>query len=202
MSYRQAPYDEQYFNDITSVRPGGYTDFSQCQKWIANRADDIQSYFGSFTKQDKVLVIGCAYGYLVDELASRDTGQHEVIGVDISSYAIGQAQSLFPTRDFQNIDFFNHSFSPNQFDLIVLERVLGSMPDKATADLFFEEVASILANDGMVYALVEANSLYYLIITDPEYQEYVDSGVLYGKSIEMTDVGHLPLQADKRVVIY
>jgi len=167
-----------------------------------NRADDIQSYYGTFKKQDKVLVIGCAYGFLVDELASRDGGEHSVIGVDISSYAIGQAQTLFPTREFQNIDFFDHGFNPKNFDLIVLERVVGSMPDKATADSFFFEVYQILANNGMVYALVETTSLYYLIINDPEYQEYIDSGVFLGKTLELTDVGSEPLQADKRVVIY
>lgn len=198
MSYRGEPFDESYFIGNHS---GGYTDFSKESVRAIPRADDIQSYFGTFKKQDKVLVIGCAYGFLVNELASRDGGEHEVIGVDISSYAIGQAETLFPSRTFQNIDFFDHSFSPNQFDLIILEKVIECMPDKATADLFFVEVAGILSTNGKVYVLTDDTPLFYSIITDPEYQEYIDAGVLFGKSLEITDVGHLPLSADKRVVI-
>lgn len=199
MSYRGEPYNENYYS---GDHPEGYSDITQTQKWAVNRADDIQSFFGTFVKQDKVLVVGCAFGYLVDELASRDGGKHEVVGVDISSYAIGQAQTLFPTLEFQNIDFFNNSFNNNRFDLIVLEQVIDCMPDKATADLFFEEVARILSTNGTVYALVEAKNIYYLIITDPEYQAYIEAGSLFGKTLDLQDVGHLPIRADKRVVIY
>ena len=199
MSYRGSPYDQNYF---AGDHPEGYTDIMFTQKCASNRADDIQSYFGTFKKQDKVLVIGCAYGFLVDELAKRDTGQHTVIGVDISSYAIGQAQTLFPTREFENIDIFDNTFRNNHFDLIILEDVVDCMPDKATADLLFEEIARIINSNGTVYALINARNLYYLIISDPEYQEYVDSGILFGKTLEITDVGHLPIRADKRVVIY
>lgn len=198
MSYRGEPFDESYFN---GNHAGGYTDFSKLIFRAIPRADDIQSYFGKFEKQDKVLVIGCAYGFLVDELASRDGGEHEVIGVDISSYAIGEAQKLYPSRTFQNIDFFNHSFTPDYFNLIILERVIECMPDKITDDFLFDELEDILATNGMIYILTDDTPVYYSTKTDPEYQEYVDSGVMIGKSIEITDVGHLPLGADKRVVI-
>jgi len=202
MSYRNEPYNEVYFNDLDGVNEGGYTHYptGPSLQVHQNRADEIESYFGPFKKQDKILVVGCAYGYLVDLLAQK-TGEPEVIGLDISSYAIEQAQTLFPTRTFQNIDFFDNTFSPNTFDIIVLNEVVDCMPDKATCDLFFTEVKSILATGGGVYCLMNNTDTFYMIITDPEWQTYVDSGTLFGKTLEITHSGHLPISAEKRVVI-
>ena len=202
MSYRNEPYNETYFNDIDGVRVGGYTHYptGPSLEIHQNRADDIETYFGPFKKQDKILVVGNAYGYLVDILAQK-TGEPEVIGVDISSYAIGQAETLFPTRTFENIDFFDNSFAPNTFDVIVLCEVVDCMPDKATCDLFFDEVARITATGGGVYCLMNDTDSFYMIITDSEWQEYIDTGVMFGKSIEITHSGDLPICAEKRIVI-
>jgi len=202
VSYRNTPYDEVYFNDINSQNIGGYSHYptGPSLQIHQNRADDIEAYFGPFKKQDQILVVGCAYGYLVDLLASK-SGEPEVIGIDISSYAINQAQTLFPARDFQNIDFFNNNFSPNTFDIIVLCEVVDCMPDKATCDLFFEECARILATGGGIYCLMNDTDTFYMIITDSEWQEYVDTGILFGKQLEITHSGDLPICAEKRVVI-
>lgn len=198
MSYRGEPYNRNYY---AGNHPEGYSDITQTQKYASNRADDIQSFYGTFKEKDKILVVGCAYGYLVDELTKRDTGKHTVIGLDISSYAIDQAHTLFPTLDFQNIDFFNNTFKDDEFNLVILEDVIDCMTDKGSADSMFEEATRIITPTGMIYAFMNSKSLYYLTISDVELQKYVNTGVMSGKTMEITDVGHLPIRADKRVVV-
>lgn len=73
----------------------------------------------------KALDIGCAFGYVTDLLEKL---RYEVVGVDISSYAIGRAHAVFPSSPLIEADALHMPLRADSFDLItcfeVLEHIL------------------------------------------------------------------------------
>lgn len=193
MTYRGEPFDENYY---VGKHPQGYSDYFWEAKRAKPRADDIESY-RSVNGQD-VLIIGCAFGYLVNELTNRGAN---AVGMDISNYAIQQAQTLFPTLIFIEADFLTYNFQPNKYDLIVCINTIGALINKNEALNWFEQAKKAVRNSGWMYCLVEGKNAFYLILPN---QDYTDVGNLkfQGKTVEINDVGHLPIASDRRVVYY
>ena len=75
-------YGEEYFD---GTREYGYGGYKYDGRWLPV-ARDIVAHFG-LKRGDSVLDIGCAKGYLVEDLMSVCPGL-EAFGLDISSYAL------------------------------------------------------------------------------------------------------------------
>lgn len=193
MSYRGEPYDKNFFG---GNYPQGYSDYTWESNRVQARADDIESY-RSVDGQD-VLVVGCAFGYLVNELVNRGAN---VSGMDISSYAIQQAQSLFPTLTFIEADFLTYNFKPNRLDLIVCINVIDVLIDKNQALDWFGQARKAIRNSGWMYCLVGERNLFYLILSEQDYI-YARDLKFQGKTVEISNVRHLPIASDRRVVYY
>jgi len=181
-------FDSSYF---FGNHEGGYTNYTQTQKWFSGIADDILTYYNPANfNNKKALDIGCAFGYLVDELNSRGL---ETWGMDYSSYAIGQAETLFPSLSsyfsIENL-ITGTSFSNNEFDLIVAMGVPECLTD-TEKDIVLTEVTRILKNAGKFYILTDSTNDFYNWST---IQYWLDKG--FGTS---EDVGHLPLLYELRV---
>lgn len=92
LTLQQADYDFDYYNGGGDI--GGYS-FYSATTYSSETADQLAQKFidksglsGISLLGKKVLVIGCAYGFLVQYLITRGV---DVYGMDWSSYALSQA---------------------------------------------------------------------------------------------------------------
>lgn len=203
--YIGEPYTESYFHTFSQIRPEGYhdysrfLDFAQGQNLWENIADDIEATTGLVSGKD-VLHVCCEYGYLTNILTTRGAN---VIGVDLSTWAISQAQSLFPALTFVEADFVSAGFGLNQFDLLVVVGWVERMPtDPDIADLM-QECGRVTHPTGTMYFLIDYDE------TDPIYQNktasewlaILEAGIPGPYDFAVEDVGHLPLYYRSRVVV-
>jgi ubiquinone/menaquinone biosynthesis C-methylase UbiE len=191
MPYIGEPFDASYY---IGNRPEGYTDITEIAYWSLI-ADDIEARLGSVSGLD-VLEIGCAYGDLSAELASRGAN---MVGYDISSHAIGEAQTRHLGITFQQGDAISMPFSNNSFDLVVASEIISCMPDIGTLKDLIREVRRKVKAQGAAYILELLNSIYYFTITEEQWQTEVES-LFPGKDVEVLLVGHR-LPSDVRIVV-
>jgi 2-polyprenyl-3-methyl-5-hydroxy-6-metoxy-1,4-benzoquinol methylase len=207
MSYRGAPYDSDFFIDINRIRPEGYTDYRQYYQKIPQldksiieyRADDIEASTGLVAGKD-VIVYGCAYGYLANELQIRGA---TVTAIDISNHAITTAQASYPNVTFVEQDVLDNYGSPNSFDLSICCDIIGCLNNDTEVETFFEAADRSLRNNGKLYMLSstgDVEEVVYLIMNDSSIYNILGQ-VFGGSLIFIEDVGHLPVAADTRAVV-
>jgi SAM-dependent methyltransferase len=201
MPYIGEPYDEDYFHTFSKIRPEGYHDYpSSGIQTLVNIADDIEATTGPVSGKD-ILDVGCAYGYLTDILTARGAN---VVGIDLSTWAISQAQSLFPALTFDQGDFLSSPYSNNQFDLTVVCGALECMNNDSEIGSFLSEVRRVTKSRGVYYFLIDYNrgsTPIYQNKTSAEWLADMDSGLPGPFTFNVEDVGHLPLYYSTRVVV-
>lgn len=111
-------YNKEYFDGTGSK--SNYTGYTHIKEFI-QRAHFIQKKFSPKT----VLVLGCAKGYLVEDL--RKLGI-EALGIDISSYAINHSPKVI--RKFLTIGNIRNLPYSGKFDVIVSHDVLEHIPEE------------------------------------------------------------------------
>lgn len=193
-TYIGQPYDASYFMDNHTI---GYSDYTLQDTWAVRVANDIESWYGAVTGK-RILDIGCAFGYLTKELIDRGA---ECLGIDVSSYAIAQAQALFPAiaSEFTVQDIVEGTtFTPAQrFDIVVLAGVLDCL-NLAQKILALAETNRIRKVTGKTYCLTERVSDYYAVITEGSWQ--LEFGDAFGGLTTITDTANQPLGYDWRLV--
>ncbi len=108
-------------------------------------------------KTDTILSLGCANGRFELKIAPL---VHKVIGLDISTIAIKNAQNSAEKLAINNAEFLTVDitkglpFKKNSFDKIF---ALGTLHHIKNADLVFEESYRLLKNKGLFY-LIDPNS--------------------------------------------
>jgi 2-polyprenyl-3-methyl-5-hydroxy-6-metoxy-1,4-benzoquinol methylase len=206
--YIGGPFTESYYfnrGKAGEKHIGGYTDYTyqltvpkpgQTKSITELRADDIEAQTGLVSGKD-VLVIACALGYLVDELNTRGA---IVTGLDISSYAITFAETEFPTLTFTQQDAIATNLKKNDYDLVIGNGIIMCLPDGTVLDLLIEEIYRLLKPTGNFYGLSDLTPQYYYVIESSElitkFENWFGSGVAV-----ITDTGHLPIMADRRIVV-
>jgi SAM-dependent methyltransferase len=203
--YIGEPYDQDYFHTFSKIRPEGYHDYSRFldfaggQNLFVNIADDIEAQTGLVSGK-RVLDVGCAYGYLTDELANRGA---DVTGIDISGYAMAEAQSLFPALDFVQADFLLSSLPKNEFDLTVVCGVIECMNNDAEIDAFIQEIGRVTHPTGIMYGLIsyDDSDPIYQNKTAAEWEAVLNAGLPGPYDFDVQDVGHLPLFYATRMVV-
>lgn len=131
-------YDENYF---TGGSDAGYDEYSEANyRDTSTRSDQLITKAqanGINPVGKKVLVLGCAYGYLVKHLVSLGV---DAYGMDISSFAISQAPAVISSRVFVADARLEASFDQaktlagltkrnDKFDLIIDEDMITSLTD-------------------------------------------------------------------------
>ncbi len=116
-------FGEVYFDDDRLFGYGGY---SYDKKYWYQVAKDIIEFY-NLKAGDKVLDVGCAKGFLLNDLKDILPGL-EVNGIDISAYAIGKAMSTVKDR-VQVGDARMLPFSDNEFDLVLSINTLSELDD-------------------------------------------------------------------------
>lgn len=139
-----------------------YPDYSKFKHIHKKRAEYLQSLGVS----GDVLEVGCAYGYMVEELRLLDIN---VVGIDISFHAIEQANSEYVTQqDLKTLDF-----TVKDYDYIISFNCL----DNASSEADSIKTASILnKSDAQQIHIVimegNHNSCKYthqVLLKDPKY---------------------------------
>ena len=105
-------YGKMYFD---GPREYGYGGYKYDGRWVSV-ARDIIKYYG-LKKKDRVLDIGCAKGFLVNDLMNVLPGL-EVFGLDVSDYAIKNSHPEVIGRIHKG-SADHLPFSNNSFDLVI-----------------------------------------------------------------------------------
>lgn len=142
-------FDESYYRGsfVANPNPAGYDNYNENTYFDENFASLASKFIAKFGSigvalaGKKVLVVGCAYGYLVQELVNLGV---DAYGMDISTFAISQAPSSISSRvmvgdvrvaaDLTAVKIFAGLTGNNKFALIIDEDMLCCLTDaEATA---------------------------------------------------------------------
>ncbi len=192
------PFDKDYF-ESADINGPGYTDYSKVATWMPNVADDIEAEVGPLAGLN-VLEVGCAYGILADLLASLGA---TVTGLDISAWAISQAQSRYPSLTFVVGDAMALPFPRNSFDVVIGIGVLECLADNAAMEGALREAKRVLKPRGTLYGLASTVGPpeYYLQRTPVEMQTLVDSIGWGPRTATVANVRGQSLGYDVRLVV-
>lgn len=202
MPYLGEPYDSSYFEG-GGLRPEGYPDYgawSIRHSFAVAWADDIETHTGLVSGKD-ILDVGCAYGFLTNELEARGAN---VIGIDLSSFGISEANSRFPALTFVEGDFITNGFSNNQFDLTVSLGALECMDTDPLMQTFLNQVNRVTKPTGIYYFLIDYDEnppFHYQNKTAAEWFAAMQAGLPGPYTFDVQDVGNLPLYYATRVVV-
>lgn len=162
-------YNEHYFNNGGDI--GGYSNYSEpnyrntsirSNQLIQKVAELAVNIIGK-----KVLVLGCAYGYLVKHLVLLGV---DAYGMDISSFAISQAPFEIASRIFVGDARLESSYiqaktlagltkKNDKFDLIIDEDMIGCLTDAE---------AIVFCTFGRNYSIM----LYHLVDVSPHLAQW------------------------------
>lgn len=143
-------YTENYFSGRDSFfykATGGYRD-------VRVYFDRLARWFSPFVKGPRILDVGCAYGFLL----KRFRGRGELLGVDVSEYALSKAKKILPEAHFQQVTLgeeplpFPDGYVHTVFTTDVLEHLTFPHQERAA-----QEVARVLSSGG------------HWLITSPNY---------------------------------
>jgi len=133
-------YDETYFEGKKSNywwTIGSYANLRQFPHW-----KEILRLIRRFRKGGRLLDVGCAYGFLVNEASKH----FEAYGVDISSFAVGKSKEHSSGSIFR-ASASNLPFRDESFDAITLIDTLEHVPDFSSS---LKDAARALKKDGVL----------------------------------------------------
>ncbi len=136
-------YDKSYFNNNSKI---GYNNYLKDEathrknaKRILNMANKIKALSGL-----RILDIGCAFGYLLDE--ARKLAHCQTKGVELSNYAYEYAKNKFGL-DILNLELKNNTFPPKTFDIIFM---IGTIEHLAHPKETLAIIKSIIKPNGLL----------------------------------------------------
>jgi 2-polyprenyl-3-methyl-5-hydroxy-6-metoxy-1,4-benzoquinol methylase len=139
-----ALYGETYFHNEQSGVVG-YTDYlkdeTNIRKTFARRLKGLKQ----FVKNGKLLDVGCAAGFFLDEAHKRGW---QVQGLDVSSFAVDYAAKRFG-YDVRQGSLTEHQYLAGNYDLVTLWDVIEHVPDPKA----YIRCAAELLRSGGVLAL-------------------------------------------------
>jgi 2-polyprenyl-3-methyl-5-hydroxy-6-metoxy-1,4-benzoquinol methylase len=167
---QQSDYNEQYYNSDSDFGYTQYSDTTYSAETHSALAIRFCTEFSLVGK--KVLVLGCAYGFLVKYLQALGV---DAYGIDFSEYAISQAPQevqeyiiLGDVRDSADVDWVQG------FDVIIDEDMFSCLDDSEAFDVSLWAKS----NAALVIHLLTANSqesTYYNFKSIAEWQGLLGS---------------------------
>ena len=114
--------------------------YAHSRKSLANQLKKINP--------DSLLEVGCGLGYTT-EIIQESLPECRVIGMDISSFSISKAATLFPNLDFMSGDISEINFhSDIKYDVVILNQLLWYILESLSET--FENCFSILNPNGRI----------------------------------------------------
>lgn len=154
-SYRQfvsSYYTKQYFTGANEC--GAYKDYIKDKPFVIRNVETIVNKFNGLKKNDRILDVGCAMGYLVEDAVQNGI---DAYGFDASGYAVSHAVKHIQSRlQVATVDEVN--YPEKSFRLITMIDVLEHLQDPRQ-DLI--RLRSFLRDDGrLIVATGNAGSLF------------------------------------------
>jgi len=160
-------YSEDYFNNNSKI---GYSDYLKGEK---NHRRNARSILNNVAKirdlsNSKVLDVGCAFGFLLDE--ARKTAKCEVTGAELSSYASEYARNNL-SLNVVNLEISKTTFQPEYFDIVFM---IGTIEHLVSPDETLDIVGTVLKPGGLlVLTTIDTCGLFPLYsIKPPEHLFY------------------------------
>lgn len=128
--------DREYFD---GTRSQGYAGYKFDGRWKTVAADMIKYY--NLKDDSKILDIGCAKGFLLDEFG-KILKKPTLCGLDISSYAVSKAHK----KPLKNMCVGNANQLPYEskyFDLVLSINSLHNILDQSNLELAFKEIKRV-----------------------------------------------------------
>lgn len=145
MVLNPSEYDASYFDGAlqTLKHNAGYSYYKRWKRYKGENSlgeywkDKAKKLFDKyFLLKKKVLEIGCAKGFIVEDL--REFGV-DCYGLDVSSYAIGEASdSVKPFLTVGDARTILSKYKDNEFDMVFSLRFLECVDEKDLPDLILE----------------------------------------------------------------
>jgi len=130
------PFNREYFNGDGS----NYKDYNEmdCNHYWLKRLNPILNY----VKQGRLLELGCAYGFFL----KRAKKFFDVIGLDVSEYALEQTRYHVPKCHLEAYDLNNKlPFDEGEFDVIA---AFDTLEHVKNIDLCIGEISRVLKHKG------------------------------------------------------
>ena len=145
-------YDESYFDGASSTyqHNAGYSKYKRWRRWDLgsdeNKRESEDEFFKDIANEmfkknfdytgKKVLDIGCAYGFIVEDL--RNMGV-DAWGIDVSQYAYDKASDeVKPYLTVADARTHLTTYSKNEFDAVFSRYFLECISDEDLPDLIEE----------------------------------------------------------------
>ena len=107
-------------------------------------ANSILTYFKKINKTGRILDVGCATGFLLDEARK---GGWEVYGVELSSWAVDYAKNKLQLPNIIQGSLTQADYPANFFDVVVLKDVIEHLTDPKD---ILEQIRRILKPAGII----------------------------------------------------
>lgn len=138
-------YDESYFNSKTNNKTG-YKNYLWDENNHRNNAKRLLRMVSRRInlKEKRILDIGCAYGFLLDEAKKLQVS--ESVGVDVSRQACEYAKTVLHL-DVYNCELIECKFESEYFDVVFLVGTLEHLMDPVGV---LKEIGRVLKHHGML----------------------------------------------------
>ena len=141
-TFEEDYFEGYYIHEITDFTPAG---FNRMYKWFRGIFSTLDKYVDiEDGKGKRAIEFGCAIGAVSKVLS--DLG-YDVLGTDVSSYAVKRASKLAPEIKFSVHDIQKPFKKKEKFDLVCAFDVIEHLkvPEKAIRNMF-----SIVKDNGVV----------------------------------------------------
>ena len=138
MRFLKTEYNESYFNTIVEANPFLKKEIEQKMQLIA-----------SYKKHGDLLEIGCGDGALLNKLQNI----YNIIGVDISGYAINKICKIIDVNKIKSMDIEKEDIE-NTYDIILAFDVLEHLKDP---EKVIKKIKNALRKDGVFIFSVPNN---------------------------------------------
>jgi len=163
----QAFYDKTYFNSSSKM---GYSDYLSDERNHRENARYVIDTANKFRNLEglRVLDIGCAFGFLLDEI--RMMKNCEIYGIEVSNYAFEHARKLVGAN-IHNCELSDCRFEPESFDIVFL---LGTIEHLISPRRMLEDIHKIMRPGGLlvVTTLDTAGVFPFYSLKPPEHLVY------------------------------
>lgn len=149
MKQNKKIFEKKYFTSYYQPMTGNFEnkDVTRNKNWFFGWFNALNDWYDfSEGKNRKVLEIGCSIG--AASLLLQERG-FEVLGTDISSYAVQQASKAIPIVHFEKLDVEQTKKYSNTFDLIFCFEVIEHLGD---LDAAFSNIFRMLKKGGVFIA--------------------------------------------------
>ena len=121
--------------------------------WHAEKTSKLKKIIGD-QKPKSILDVGCASGYMTNEIALMFP-KSKTVGIDVYSKAVKAAQKRYPEVTFKCADAHSLPFPTNRFDLVVSYETIEHVINPR---IFLKEIKRVMKKDGVAVVVMDSGN--------------------------------------------